>query len=159
MQTMLEIDIPGYRVLRLEHLVLDYNGTLACDGELHDGVRARLEALGDRLQIHILTADTFGKARGQLLGVPGALTILPMEDQDRRKLEYVQQLGRETTVCVGNGRNDRFMLQAAGLGIVVAQAEGAAVQTVLAADVLCLDILTALDLLLHPLRLVATLRS
>ena len=42
---MLEIDIPGYRVLRLEHLVLDYHGTLACDGGLLDGVRDRLEAL------------------------------------------------------------------------------------------------------------------
>ena len=46
-----------------------------------------------------------------------------------------------------------------GLGIVVVQAEGAAVQTVLAADVLSRDILTALDLLIYPLRLVATLRS
>jgi soluble P-type ATPase len=51
------------------------------------------------------------------------------------------------------------MLQEAGLGIVVVHAEGAAVHTVLAADVLAPDILTALDLLTHPLRLVATLRS
>lgn len=156
---MLEIDIPGYRALRLAHLVLDYNGTLACDGELLSGVRDRLTALAGVLQIHILTADTFGKARAQLVGVPCDLSILPVEDQDRRKLEYVQRLGTETAVCVGNGRNDRRMLQEAGLGIVVVQAEGAAVQTVLAADVLAPDILTALDLLTHPLRLVATLRS
>jgi soluble P-type ATPase len=156
---MLEIDIPGYRRLRLEHLVLDYNGTLACDGSLLDGVKERLDALSRALQVHILTADTFGKARGQLVGVPGTLSILPAEGQDRRKLEYVQQLGPEHTVCVGNGRNDRLMLPAAGLGIAVLQAEGAAVETVLAAHVLVHDILTALDLLLHPLRLVATLRS
>jgi soluble P-type ATPase len=156
---MLEIDIPGCRVLRLDHLVLDYNGTLACDGGLLDGVKDRLDALVDTLHIHILTADTFGKARAQLVGVPGTLSILPARDQARRKLEYVQQLGCETTVCVGNGRNDRLMLQVAGLGIVVVQAEGAAVQTVLAADVVSPNILTALDLLIHPLRLVATLRS
>jgi soluble P-type ATPase len=156
---MLEIDIPGYRALRLEHLVLDYNGTLACDGELLDGVRDRLDALASMLQIHILTADTFGKARAQLVGIPCDLSILPAEDQDRRKLEYIQRLGPETTVCVGNGRNDRLMLQEAGLGIAVVQTEGAAVQTVLAADVLSPDILAALDLLAHPLRLVATLRS
>ena len=159
MTAMLAIDIPGYRALRLEHLVLDYNGTLACDGELLEGVRERLEAVAGTLHIHILTADTFGKARIQLAGVPCALSILPLEDQDRHKLEYVQQLGPQTTVCVGNGRNDRLMLQEAGLAIVVIQAEGAAVQTLLAADVLSPDILTALDLLLHPLRLVATLRS
>jgi soluble P-type ATPase len=155
---MLEIDIPGYRALRLAHLVLDYNGTLACDGELLDGVRDRLTALAGMLQIHILTADTFGKARAQLVGVPCVLSILSADDQDRRKLEYIQRLGTEATVCVGNGRNDRRMLQEAGLGIVVVQAEGASVQTVLAADVLAPDILAALDLLTHPLRLVATLR-
>jgi soluble P-type ATPase len=156
---MLEIDIPGYRALRLEHLVLDYNGTLACDGELLDGVKDRLDALAGTLRIHILTADTFGKARAQLAGIRCDLSILPAEDQDRRKLEYIQGLGSETTVCVGNGRNDRLMLREAGLGIAVVQAEGAAVRTVLTADVLSPSILTALDLLTHPLRLVATLRS
>jgi soluble P-type ATPase len=156
---MLEIVIPGYRTLRLEHLVLDYNGTLARDGELLDGVRDRLDALAGRLRIHILTADTFGKARVQLVDVPCDLSTLPVEDQDRRKLEYIQRLGPETTVCVGNGRNDRLMLREAGLSIVVIQAEGAAAQTVLVADVLSPDILAALDLLAHPLRLVATLRS
>jgi soluble P-type ATPase len=156
---MVEIEIPGYQALRLQHLVLDYNGTLACDGELLDGVKDRLDALAGLLQIHILTADTFGKARAQLADIPCALSILPVEDQDRHKLEYVQRLGAETTVCIGNGRNDRLMLQAAGLGMAVMQTEGAAVQAVLAADVLSPDILTALDLLTHPLRLVATLRS
>ena len=96
---MLEIDIPGYRVLRLEHLVLDYNGTLACDGELLDGVRDRLDALAGTLHIHILTADTFGKARAQLVGVPCALSILPAEDQDRRKLEYVQHCSDPQRPC------------------------------------------------------------
>jgi soluble P-type ATPase len=156
---MLAIDIPGFKTLTLEHLVLDYNGTLARDGELLDGVRERLAALADRLRIHVLTADTFGKARAQLIGLPCALTILPVEGQDRRKLDYVQQLGAARAVCIGNGRNDRLMLQAAGLGIAVAQAEGAAGQAVSAADVLAPDILTALDLLAHPLRLVATLRA
>jgi putative Ca2+/H+ antiporter (TMEM165/GDT1 family) len=45
MHALLGIDNPGYSVLRLEHLGLDYHGTLACDGGLLDGVRDRLEAL------------------------------------------------------------------------------------------------------------------
>jgi soluble P-type ATPase len=156
---MLEIDIPGHRKLRLQHLVLDFNGTMACDGALFDGVRERLDALSGQLQIHILTGDTFGKARSQLAGIPCELSILPVESQDRLKLEYIRRLGPEAAVCVGNGRNDRLMLQEAGLGIAVVQAEGAAVQAALVADVLAPDILAALDLLLHPLRLVATLRA
>jgi hypothetical protein len=32
---MLEIDIPGYRMLHLAHLVLDYNGILAHGGRSH----------------------------------------------------------------------------------------------------------------------------
>jgi soluble P-type ATPase len=106
-----------------------------------------------------LTGDTFGKARSQLVGIPCDLSILPVENQDRLKLEYIRRLGPDITVCVGNGRNDRLMLQEAGLGIAVAQAEGAAVQAVLVADVLAPNILAALDLLTHPLRLVATLRA
>jgi soluble P-type ATPase len=42
---MLEMNIPGYRTLVLSFLVLDYNGTIACDGRLIPGVRDRLEAL------------------------------------------------------------------------------------------------------------------
>jgi soluble P-type ATPase len=156
---MLEIAIPGFKMLILEHLVLDYNGTMARDGELLDGIRERLVALADQLQIHVVTADTFGKAGAQLHGIPCDLTILPVENQDQCKLAYVQQLGAERTVCIGNGRNDHSMLRASGLGIAVMQAEGAAGQAMLAADVLVSDILAALDLLTHPLRLVATLRS
>jgi soluble P-type ATPase len=107
----------------------------------------------------VLTGDTFGKVRGGLSGIPCELVVLPVEGQDRLKREYIRRLGPETTVCVGNGRNDRLMLEEAGLGIAVVQAEGAAVQTVLAAAVVTGDILSALDLLTHPLRLVATLRS
>lgn len=54
---MIEINIPRYRKLRLKHIVLDYNDTIACDGELIAGVKENLTALADKLQVHILTAD------------------------------------------------------------------------------------------------------
>ena len=62
-------------------------------------------------------------------------------------------------MAVGNGRNDRLMLKEAALGIAVLQAEGAAAEALLAADVVAPDILAALDLLLAPEGLIATLRS
>jgi len=157
---MLEIHIPGHdRAMNLSRLVLDYNGTVACDGELIFGVRERLETLSANLNIHILTADTFGSVREKLAGIPCKLSIIPREEQAQEKLHYVHGLGLSTCVCVGNGRNDGLMLREAVLGIAVVQTEGAAMAAVLAADVVTSSILDALDLLLHPLRLIATLRS
>ena len=60
---------------------------------------------------------------------------------------------------MGNGRNDALMLKEAALGIAVIQEEGGAVETLLAADIVTHSVLVALDLLLNPLRLTATLRS
>jgi soluble P-type ATPase len=60
--------------------------------------------------------------------------------------------------AIGNGRNDQLMLAAAALGIAVVQEEGAAIESLSAADVVLPDIRSALDLLLFPKRLIATLR-
>jgi len=155
---VLEISIPGHTALQLKHLVLDYNGTIACDGRLYDGLNEILEMLSNTLQIHVLTADTFGNVESELSGLPVTLSILPLDNQDQGKLEYVQKLGSAGTVCIGNGRNDRLMLKDAGLGVALIQGEGACAETLLSADVVCTDILSALQLLIHPKRLAATLR-
>ena len=156
---MIEVDVPGYGKIALKYLVLDYNGTLAVDGRIIEGVKERLAALADKLDIHVLTADTFGKAQAKLQGVPCHLSILPPGDQDIGKREFVQGLGSGHTVSVGNGRNDRLMLKEAALGIAVILSEGAAFETVAASDIVFTDILPALEILDHPLRLTATLRS
>ena len=156
---MTEVSIPDYGQVRLAHLVLDYNGTLACDGALIEGVAERLSDLSRDLEIHVVTADTFGKAASGLSGLPCKLAVLGVERQETAKLAYINELGSQTTVAIGNGRNDRLMLKEAALGIAVVQEEGTAVESVLAADIVCPDILSALDLLSNPLRLVATLRS
>ena len=156
---MLTFDIPGYKILRLAHLVMDYNGTLAVDGKLVEGVSTRLELLCRDLKIHVITADTFGLVQQQMSALPCQVSILGKDNQAEAKLNYVRELGLEQTVCIGNGRNDRLMLKAAALGLGVILAEGIAGETIQAADVICRSINEALDLLLHPLRLTATLRS
>ena len=143
---MLEIDVPGYKTLRLEHLVLNYNGTLALDGDLLEGVDDALKHLATGLQIHVLTGDTFGRARESLANIPCELRILPVADQDTGKLQSVQRLDAECCAAFGNGRNDPLMLQAAELAIAVLQNEGLAVEAMVAADVLAPDITTALAL-------------
>ena len=156
---MLEIAIPGGEILRLDHLVADFNGTMACDGVLSPGAAAAIGRLAEKLAIHVVTADTFGRAKEALAGIPCELAILPEGGQDVAKLRYVEDLGAGRCVCIGNGRNDRLMLAQAALGIAVIHPEGASVETLLAAKVVVSDINAALGLLLNPVRLIATLRS
>lgn len=156
---MVEISVPGFGRLRISHLVLDYNGTLARDGKLIDGVEERLKKLAGALQIHVLTADTFGSVARELAGIPCRVSVIPPDDQAGAKADYVRKLEPEAAIAVGNGRNDKIMIKEAALGIATVQTEGAAIAAVLAADIVSTGILDALDLLLHPLRLTATLRS
>jgi soluble P-type ATPase len=110
------------------------------------------------VELHVVTADTFSMAEKCLSGLPVRLTILPEDNQDEAKADYIRQLGRGTVACLGNGRNDRLMLREAALGICLVQAEGAAVRTLQDADVVCTSAGDALELFLNPKRLVATLR-
>lgn len=156
---MIEIAIPGDREYQLRYLVLDYNGTLAVDGYLIKGVKRRLVALSKKIEIHVVTADTFGRVRSGLKKIPCVLSILPFAEQARRKAEYVEQLDKEQTICIGNGSNDLGMIQNAGLGIAVIQKEGASTTCLLAADIVCKNIRDALDLLRKPKRLIAVKRK
>jgi P-type E1-E2 ATPase len=155
---MLEITVPGFGPVRLTHLVSDFTGTLSVDGDLLPGVGERLNRLAALLTIHILTADTFGKAREALQGVNCRIDILTGEAQDVQKERFVRDLGAEQVVAFGNGNNDRRMLKLAKLGIAVSEAEGCAVTALINADMHVCRAVDGLDLLLHPQRCKATLR-
>jgi P-type E1-E2 ATPase len=156
---VIELTIPGRGLLELEHLVCDVNGTLAVDGRLPDGLARALTALRDRFQLHLLTADTHGMQHqiDRQLNVE-AVRIQPGEE-GQQKAKYVHRLGPERVAAIGQGANDAAMLQAAALGICVLSREGAAVETLLAADLVVPDIFTALELLEKPLRILASLRK
>ena len=156
---MLELDIPGFGKLNIKHLVCDYNGTLAVNGRLLPGVREGFNTVARQVAIHVITADTFGLAREALEGVDCTLGILPPGDQAVAKQRFVQQLGADQTIALGNGRNDRLMLETAAIGIAVLLDEGAACQTITHADILVPGILPALAFFTEPRRLIATLRS
>ena len=156
---MIEIIVPDYKTFKLEHLCLDYNGTLAFHGELKDKVGEVLTVLAQHLEVHILTADTFGNVKEQLKDLPVDIVLIGKDEQAKGKLQFVEDLGFENSVCMGNGRNDAKMLKEAAIGIALVQEEGAASVAVLNADIVCKDILDALHLLLYPTRMIATLRS
>jgi soluble P-type ATPase len=156
---MFELDIPGFGPVRLEHLVSDFTGTLSMDGGLLPGVRNQLNTIAGFMKIHILTADTFGMAKMELEGIPCDIVILTGENHDVQKEEYVKKLDAERVIAFGNGNNDRRMLRAARVGMAVSQGEGCSVEALFAADVHVTSANIGLDLLLHPKRLKATLRS
>jgi len=156
---MIEVSIPRRGTLRLEHLVLDVNGTLALDGNLIEGVAQALERLGGRLEIHLITADTHGKQAtiDQQLGLTAER--LQSGDEAGQKASFVHRLGAESVAAIGQGANDAGMIETAALGIAVLSREGLAVETLKAADLVLPDILSALELFNHPMRIVASLRS
>jgi len=156
---MIDLDIPGLGAFAIKHLVVDYNGTLALDGNLLPGVREVLGMLAPLLEIHVVTADTFGLAAQHLSDLPVTLTILSKDYQADAKLDYVKALGADSVIAIGNGRNDRKMLEAAAVGIFTIQKEGGSLRALGRADVVTTNILDALELLRYPKRLIATLRS
>jgi P-type E1-E2 ATPase len=156
---MIELNIPGRGQIQLEHLVCDVNGTLAVDGNLQDGIVRRFSTLRDRLTLHLLTADTHGRQEiiDRQLNLK-AVRVQPGEEA-AQKADYVRGLGAERVVAIGQGANDAIMLQEAKLGICVFSLEGVAVETLMVADLVMPDIISALDLLGKPLRIVASLRK
>jgi len=155
---MFELEIPGFGLVRLEHLVTDFTGTLSVDGKLIPGVKERLNKISEFLKIHVLTADTFGKAKEALSGINCKIHILQGKDQDLQKEKFIKNLGADKVIAFGNGNNDRKMLKVAKIGVAVLLEEGCSVEALCSADILVKSILDGLDLLLNPLRLKATLR-
>lgn len=152
----IQLDIPQRGFIELQHAVFDINGTLAIDGMVLPGVDERLKTLSNQLTIHLITAGTHGNLQNieKRLGFPPHII-----NRGDEKMRYVQQLGPSHVVAFGNGSNDVGMLRLAALGIAVMTSEGITPRALQAADVLVLGPLDALDLLLHPKRLIATLRG
>ena len=112
---MIKIEIPGRDTLNIEQLVLDYNGTIAEDGNLINGVEERLARIRDSVEIYILTADTYGTVRSQCEHMGIHVETFPRAGAAECKLEIVKSLG-ENTMCIGNGFNDVLMFDQARAG-------------------------------------------
>ena len=156
---MIELNIPGRGAFKIQHLVSDVNGTLAIDGVLIDGLAKRIASLRDRLTIHLLTADTHGRQSTIDQQLNLTATILKGGNEQEQKRLFVEKLGADSVIAIGQGANDAGMLKAAALGICMMSAEGVATETLLASDIVVPDIFTAFDLLDKPLRILATLRK
>ncbi|MBN2896856.1 MAG: haloacid dehalogenase [Campylobacterales bacterium] len=155
---MKNITIPYFATLNLEHIVLDYNGTIAKDGLLLDSIKPLLALLAAHYRLHVITADTFGSVHAQLEGIELNVVVLQSTDHSAEKADFIRTLGAESCAAIGNGNNDAQMLHTAALGIAVLGSEGCATATLLQSDLTCKHISEALELFLHEKRLIATLR-
>ena len=155
---MLTVRIPGREELVLNHLILDYNGTIAEDGEIIEGIACRLEKLQEYLRIYVITADTHGTAAQKCEGLPLEVKTFPTIQVGEIKAEEARKLSGGVA-CIGNGFNDVQMADASDLSVCVIGREGCCGALISHCDVVVTSILDALDLLLKTDRLRATLRT
>lgn len=155
---MLRIKIPGRGELVISHLILDYNGTIAQDGDLIDGIAQRLKVLSQSLQIIVITADTHGTAASRCSGLPVEVKTFPTTEVGVIKAEEAKKL-TGGVASIGNGFNDIPMSDACDLSICVIGREGCCGALLAHADVVVTSVHDALDLLLKTDRLRATLRT
>ncbi|MGR6835508.1 HAD family hydrolase [Syntrophomonas erecta] len=156
----LQISLPGRnKTLFLKYLLLDMNGTVTREGNLIEGVKERVAMLKNNLEVYLLTADTFGSGVrvAEELNIPFFKVSGEQGNGDKR--DFLLTLAAENTVAIGNGFNDSLMLQQAELSIAVIGPEGCNVQALTRADIVVTSILDGLDLLISPVRLIATLRG
>ena len=153
---MQRIDIPQRGTIELQHAVFDINGTLAVDGVLLPGVLDRLEELARLVSITILTAGTHGNIDDLKNTLQYPFHVIQTGEE---KTQFVKKLGADHVIAFGNGANDVGMLRAAAIGVAVITSEGLATAALQAADIVAQGPVYAIELVLQPKHLVASLRG
>ena len=149
---MMKTQIPGWGELEIKNLILDFNGTIAKDGKVLEGVKELLGKIHEAgIEIYVVTAECET--------LPVHVKIFGSDTVARDKRCLCQELGCQNTASIGNGRNDIQVFPASVLSIAVIGNEGAFTKSAMLADVLVNDVCQALELLLSPNRLIATLRE
>lgn len=156
---MIKVDIPGRKGLELNYAVFDFNGTMATDGILDKSIIGKMKELSKKLDIYVLSSDTYGTVQEQCKEIPVKVMVMSRDNGGANKQEFVNKLGRKNTVCIGNGANDAKMFEASAFAIIIMGDEGCAKKALLNADILVRNINDALDLLLNNSRIIASLRE
>ena len=157
---MILLNIPGYKRIEVRNVVFDFNGTIAEDGILIDGIKEKIKELSDKnVNIYILTADTFGSVREQCIGLPVKIETFDKENASGEKKKVIEKLGYDITVTIGNGRNDLEMFESSIISIAVIGKEGCFAKTLCGADIVVNNIMDAIEVLLKNNRIKATMRT
>jgi P-type E1-E2 ATPase len=156
---MISVSIPGWGDIEIEYLLVDYNGTIALDGKVKAGVKELLEKISRYIRVFIVTADTYESVDNDVDIMGFNVLKVKKENSAEEKAKIVKELGPEKVLAIGNGANDALMLKEAALGIGVIGEEGCSNILVKEADIIVKDISEALNIVLHPERIIATLQS
>lgn len=156
---MISVSIPGWGDLDIEYLIIDYNGTVAIDGKPKEGVKELMEKISRYIKLFIVTADTYGNIDNEGNTIGFRIIKVGKDGSGKEKARIVRELGPEKVAAIGNGNNDVLMLKEAALGIGVIGEEGCSNTLIKEADLVVKNVADALNIILHPERLVATLRD
>jgi P-type E1-E2 ATPase len=156
---MINVPIPGWGELSIEYLMIDFNGTIALDGKLKKEVKEAIERISRYVKVFVITADSYDSIDAELGTSSVTFIKVNKVTSGDEKARVVKELGPEKIVAIGNGSNDVAMMRESALGIAVIGDEGCSAALVKEADIVVSDAMKALRLLMHPERLVATLRD
>src|SRR6056297_1951481 len=113
------LKIPNYKDIEVKNLVLDFNGTLATSGKVKESTKTLLRNLSKKIDVYVVTADTFGTVKNELSDVNVKYHIISKDNGTNDKQEFVINLGSQNTVAIGNGQNDKLMLEIAEISICI----------------------------------------
>jgi soluble P-type ATPase len=156
---MIIFEIPGRENINIKNIVFDYNGTIAVDGKLIEGVGEIINKLAADADIYILTADTYGTVKQECKDINAKVLTFPKENAGESKEEIVRELGGNNTICIGNGYNDILMFKESILSIAIIEGEGTSGKLLAHADIVARSIKEALKILLNKNMVKATLRN
>jgi len=150
--------IPWYKKpLILDTIILDLNGTIGIDGILIIWVEDKIWSLKE-LWRNVLLCSGDTQWTAATIAKKLWATLYNCKDQ-KDKEKIIKKHNAKHCVAIGNGNIDLKLLKKCKLSIAVIQAEWCYGPLLMHSDIVCTQVIDALDMLLLPKRLIATLRK
>lgn len=144
------------KVVTIQNIVFDYNGTLAVDGKVSKEVYDKVISLAKKKSVYIVTADTFGSVQETFKDTDINTTII---SNSLEKANFIKTIGPEKTIAIGNGANDAEMLSLSTIGIAFLGKEGLATSALVNSDFIVKNHQELFEILDEPNKMIATLRK
>lgn len=154
----MEYIIPWHKKLfNLNTLILDLNGTISIDGVLISWVKEKISELKKMgWEVLLCSWDTQWTAAKIAKNIWATIHICKnQKDKEKILKKYVAK----HCVAIGNWNIDIQLMKKCKLSIAVIQAEWCSQQAIRTSHIVCTNINDALNILLLPKRLIATLRK